>query len=167
MGDGGMICCDDENDAKWFKKMRFYGQDGTEITGVGVNSRMDEFQCAVVNAKMETFMEMTKARVAIAEEYKKFVRGIKANGNCIYHQFVVMFDRRNRVIEDLEESKISYMIHYPMHVSEMVALSGIKNYVGFIVNDKILSLPCHAFMSQEDIDSVVSFLRCHADMECK
>jgi dTDP-4-amino-4,6-dideoxygalactose transaminase len=157
MGDGGMICFNDEEDLDYFKKIRFYGQKNGLIEEIGINSRMDEFQAAVVNAKLDHFKGLNYKRIATATRYKKIISGIFSR-NSVYHQFTVLFNNREEILKELNARSIPYMIHYPYHLSEMEALSGIYNEVGFRVNDKIVSLPVHPFMQETDIAIIEEFL---------
>ena len=108
MGDGGMICFDNEEDVDFFKKIRFYGQKGSDVFFPGMNSRMDEFQAAVVNSKIDKFHELNQRRREIAARYKKIIHGVKDN-NSVYHQFVVLFNNRDEIIKQLNKRKIPYM----------------------------------------------------------
>jgi len=152
MGDGGMICSD--NNLDYFKKARFYGVDDGIL---GVNSRMDEFQAAVVNSKLGSFTKLNQRRIEIAERYKKIVKGIKVNSNSVYHQFVVQFKDRNEVIKKL--NGIPYMIHYENHVNEIPVLRGRFNpEVHYRVNDRIISLPVHPYLTNSEMEQVEDFL---------
>lgn len=143
MGDGGMICTNHKGDAEYLKKIRFYGYgDDRQLEYTGVNSRMDEWQAAVVNAKMPEFERFNEIRIATAMKYKNYIKGIKDNG-CVYHQFPVQFNNREMIIEELGKSEIPYMIHYP-HQGE--------------ISERILSLPIHPFLTTGEVDSVCKFL---------
>jgi dTDP-4-amino-4,6-dideoxygalactose transaminase len=157
MGDGGMICSN--KDLEIFKKMRFYGQNNGTIEFVGINSRMDEFQASIVNVKLNKFQELNDIRISIANRYKKIVKGVKERGRCVYHQFVMLVNDRNKVIEILQNNKIPYMIHYPKHISTMVHTSRLDSpEVENIVNDKVISLPCHPFLLESDINKIEEVL---------
>jgi len=110
MGDGGMICSN--NTIDYCRSARFYGVDENIL---GINSRMDEFQAAIVRVKIPYLHELNNRRKKIAKFYKTFVDGITVNSNCVYHQFVVRFKNRDQIIKN-----IPYMIHYPKHVNELL-----------------------------------------------
>lgn len=172
MGDGGAICTNDKTAYEELLKMRNYGLSpsgggkGEEIIHAGINSRMGELECAVVNAKLGSFEQFFEKRRAIASRYKKIIAGIRINSNCIYHQFTVLFNEREKIIAELTVREIPFMIHYPQHISEMPVFlpspegegQGMRSEVGFRVNDKIISLPCHPFMQEEHIQKVEEFL---------
>lgn len=164
-GDGGAICTDDKQAYQEMMAMRFYGmQDGT-IHTAGINSRMGELECAVINAKMDNFEQFIEKRRAIANRYKKIVDGFHINSNCIYHQFTVLFNERDMIVQELEKQGIPYMIHYPKHVSDMPAFEYLKHTPAYRVNDKIISLPCHPFMQEEHIQQVEAFLKQYKQYE--
>jgi dTDP-4-amino-4,6-dideoxygalactose transaminase len=154
MGDGGMICSS-FNDLSVFKKLRFYGYDTDEV---GINSRMDEFQASILMAKLQGFDSLNMTRRGIAQRYMQHVQGVRVLDYCIYHQFVVQFNDRNRILAELDKRDIPHAIHYPQHVSEMDTLKGLHNQVTYRVNDKVVSLPVHPFMSDTEISKVEDFL---------
>lgn len=166
MGDGGMICFNDENDLEYFKKIRFYGQKNNFIDEIGLNSRMDEFQAAVVNSKIRSFQKLNNKRIQIANRYKKIIKGIKVNDYSVYHQFTVLFKNRDKIMNELNKNKIPFMIHYPNHVSEMIALRGSYNEVKYRINDKIISLPIHSFLEENEIQMIEEFLYKNKNEEC-
>jgi len=160
MGDGGCIVGNDLKAEQYFRRARFYGQDGRKgvVQKKGINSRMDEIQCAIVNAKFDTFQKLTEKRIEIAQRYLEIVQGITWRPGAVYHLFPILFHNREKVIAEMEKRQIPYVIHYEQHVSEMPALRGLNGKVGYRVNDKILSIPCHAFMKEDEIQKVEEFL---------
>lgn len=165
MGDGGMICCNKDDDYDFFSKYKFYGQHNNNIEFIGINSRMDEIQSMILNIKTKHFNNFNEKRIEIANRYKKHIKGIKVNTNSVFHQFTVLFNDRELIQKKLDIGGIPYIIHYPKHVSEIPALKGIHNEVGFRVNDKILSLPVHPFLSEMDILRIENFLEQYKDYE--
>jgi len=159
MGDGGMICLNDKEQSEFYKKFRFYGQNKGNIEFVGINSRMDEFQSSVVLAKLNHFESLNDRRVEIASRYKKIIQGYKVNTKSVYHLFTSMFEDRASVIKEMNEREIPHMIHYQNHITDIPALHGINaNITGVRVSDKIISIPCHPFLSESDIQRVEEFL---------
>jgi len=163
MGDGGMICTNE--DPEIFKQLRFYGQSGADIHRVGINSRMDEMQAAIVRSKLSGFTLLNQNRREICERYRKIVRSYDIREGCVFHQFVVLFNKRDVVVDALRESSIPFIIHYKHHVSEVAALSGKFNKVSYRVNDKCISLPCHPFMNTSEIEQIEEFLYKHQEYE--
>lgn len=169
MGDGGMILTDFKDDMEYFKKLRFYGQDkGKVVLEYGVNSRMDEIQCGIINVKLHKFQKLNDIRNSIANRYNKIVKGMKINKygiglsknpKCVYHQYVLQFNERDKIIEELNKRDIPYMIHYPHHIPDMEVMKcGLNDEVGYRVNNKVLSLPVHPFMREIEVQQVEEFL---------
>ncbi len=158
MGDGGLISTK-KNDAEYFKKYRFYGQLGRNMQFVGVNSRMDEFQAGIVLSKINDFQKLNDRRREIACIYSEFVQGIIPRGHCVYHQFPIMFSNRARAIKKLNEMQIPYIVHYEKHVTDFSFLNKHLYSTGFRVNENILSIPIHPFLSEDDISKVCDFLK--------
>ena len=167
MGDGGMICSKRERDKEWFEKYRFYGQNykTREAEFVGINSRIDEFQASIVNSKIDKFQKLNDVRIKIAKRYKKIVKGMTTRGHCVYHQFPVMFNDRDRAIKRLREKKIPYVIHYDNHVTDFDFLNPLSYKVSNRICNSILSVPCHPFMEDNDIQKVEEFLYDFKDEE--
>lgn len=177
-GDGGMILTNSKEDMEYFKKIRFYGQErGKVVLEHGVNSRMDEIQCGIINVKLNKFQKLNDARISIAERYKKIIKGINTEKNkvgirftnnprCVYHQFPVLFNERDKTIKELNKREIPYMIHYPYHLPDMKPLRGKHNEVGYRINDKIISLPVHPFLKEIEIQQIEEFLDEFKGYEC-
>lgn len=161
LGDGGMICTNDEEFAQAFKEIRFYGfnKQNKVKRFYGVNSRMDEWQCAVINAKLGLFQELNANRKDTAIRYQNIIKGIKINDNCVFHQFPVLWENRQEIEKELTKENIPYMIHYPYHVCDFIPLQGKSQaVVNFRVSERILSLPIHPFLKENQVEKVEEFL---------
>lgn len=155
MGDGGMICLNDPEEAAYYRKYRFYGQASGVIEFVGVNSRLDETQASILIAKLPFLDQLNDRRIEIANRYKKIVRGYKVKTKSVYHLFTLLVNNRDLVLKELVQNEIPYMIHYSSHVTDHKALHGNNNNnVGFYVADKIVSIPCHPFLLESDIQKI-------------
>lgn len=131
MGDGAAILMDDKLTYTAMLELK--------------SSSMSEMECAVVNAKLDKFEHLIEKRRNIAGRYKKIVDGIRINSNCIYQQFTVLFNERDKVIEQLKNLNIPFTI--PSSIFE-------DN-----ISSKIISLPCHPFMHENHIQMVEEFLK--------
>lgn len=130
IGDGGAILMDDK-------------PTHTALLGLKT-SVMGEMECAVVNSKLDKFEHLIEKRRNIAGRYKKIVDGIRINSNCIYQQFIVIFNERDKVIDQLKKQNIPFMV--PDSIFEDVSI-------------KLISLPCHPFMNEAQINMVETFLK--------
>ena len=122
-----------------------------------MNSRMDEIQCSIVNAKFPRFMELTEKRRSICRRYLDIVEGIAWSEGAVFHQFPILVSDREAVLRIMDEESIPHMIHYPRHVSDFWDARA-NGEVGYRVSDKILSLPCHPFMTEGHVAKMERFL---------
>jgi dTDP-4-amino-4,6-dideoxygalactose transaminase len=166
MGDGGMICTR-MGDEEYFRKFRFYGQLGRNMEFVGVNSRIDEFQAGIVLSKLSKFHELNEKRKEIACRYSEFVAGIKPRGNCVYHQFPLLLKNRKKVINLMKNLEIPYIIHYEKHVTDFTFLNCLNYKTNFRVSDKVLSIPVHPFLKENEIHKICEFLKMVSEYEIK
>lgn len=162
IGDGGCIVSD--LDLSEFKRLRFYGQKNGMIKEVGVNSRMDEFQAAVVNSKAGRLDWMNAKRQKIAYQYNEIAGNMFSES--VYHQYPILFKDREKVIGIANKMGVPTIIHYPHHYPDMPALRGVRNLVERRVSDKILSVPINPWMTEKEVDLVYKFLKEVKIYEC-
>ncbi|HWP24301.1 MAG TPA: DegT/DnrJ/EryC1/StrS family aminotransferase [Candidatus Binatia bacterium] len=122
-GDGGAVVTDDPIVASRLRALRNYGwSDESRISiHVGVNSRLDELQAAILNVLLPHLDEGNLERLAIAEEYRRSLEGVDGlnlPGNdpgAVYHQFAVTVDARRDAVRDFLASRgIGTGVHYPL-----------------------------------------------------
>lgn len=177
-GDGGAVFTDDD---KWADLVRSYcvhgkGKDKYDNVRIGMNSRLDTLQAAILLEKLQFFDEEIEKCNWVAEEYSKRLNGyvqiplVKEGMYSSWAQYTICF-QNNKVREQaavfLKESGIPTAIYYrkPMHLQEAF---GDYKFIELTctVTEKIcdccLSLPMHAYMNEDDIgyicDSVRKFL---------
>ena len=131
---------------------------------VGHNYRMEGIQGAVLDVKLKYLKEWTEKRRKNAEAYREYLKDLKeiilpiqmAEGNHVYHLFVVRASRRDELIEFLQQNGIYTGIHYPIPCHLQKAYSSLNYKPGeFQVSEKyskeILSLPMYAELTNEEI----------------
>ena len=135
-GDAGAVVTNDERVAEVLRKLRNYGSRikyHNEI--MGVNSRMDEIQAAMLDIKLKHLDELNIERQAIASIYKHSIKNPaiilpkqRERANHVYHQFVVRTKRRNEFQAFLKENGIETVIHYPVppHLAECFQWCGYQ-----------------------------------------
>lgn len=170
MGDGGAIITNDKQIALTIKKIRNYGSDKKYCHDIlGMNSRLDEIQSAVLRIKLKHLDEINKERVALSNYYSD---GIKTRDiilpkikGCIeshvFHLYVVRIKgNRELFIEYLENHNIKTQIHYPTPIH----LSKCYDYLNHGLGDfpmseayasQSLSLPLYNGMYNDEIDYVI------------
>lgn len=167
-GDAGAIVTDDKELAYRIKMFRNYGSRvkyHNEI--LGINSRLDEIQAALLRVKLKYLKELNKERQNIADEYLRKIKNnnlilpkIRNGADHVYHQFVIRTENRDRFFAYLKDNGIEVAIHYPIppHLAECYKPMGYK--VGdFPITEKfaneVLSMPIYNGMSKKEIEYVI------------
>lgn len=151
-GDGGSISTNSQHLAEICKKIRNYGgSQKYQHDIIGVNSRLDEIQAAVLRVKLRRLHSQNCKRKEIARIYNKFIRNpqvtlpeVPQNVNSVWHLFVIQTEDRNRLRDFLGGHGIETQIHYPKAIFQHKALSDMFNgtYTTSIqLVERILSIP--------------------------
>jgi dTDP-4-amino-4,6-dideoxygalactose transaminase len=172
LGDAGVIVTNDAAVAQRTSRMRNYGQsERYHHPELGLNSRLDEVQAALLLARMEWLSEFTDRRRQIAESYRTEVRHSALvhlvppsdPGAHVYHLYVLNCERRNELQRHLERRGVQSLIHYPVPAHRQPPLTGAATDPLGLANSEhhaatCLSLPCHPQMTQADVTAVVEAL---------
>jgi dTDP-3-amino-3,4,6-trideoxy-alpha-D-glucose transaminase len=172
MGDGGALLTDHENLASLARALRDYGQTGKyQHTYLGMNSRLDELHAATMSdALLPRLSDFTRRRREIAASYRSRIASetleVPPEPNSsysVYHLFPVLVrGDRQSFQEHLRAQGIQNAVHYPVLIPDQSALSGQSYEIeGELTNarlfaEKEVSLPIHPFMSDDDVERVVS-----------
>ena len=181
-GDGGAIFTNDDELAKVLRQIARHGQDRRyHHIRVGVNSRLDTLQAAILLPKLEIFAEEVTLRQQVAERYNSLLgeRGasstrhceersdaaihiqrphIEAHNTSVYAQYTIQVDNREQVQAKLKAAGIPTAVHYPIPLNKQpaVADANVQLPVGDAVAEKVMSLPMHPYMTEDDQKRVVS-----------
>jgi dTDP-4-amino-4,6-dideoxygalactose transaminase len=170
-GDGGMLTTNDEEFAAKLRMLRVHG---TKVRYyhelVGVNSRLDTIQAAILLVKLRHLDEWTERRRAHAALYRELLADAdvvlpsESNGRHIYNQFTIRVKNRDRVKARLAEAGIGAEIYYPvpLHLQECYAGLGYKAG-DFPESEKacqeVLALPIEEGLSDADVEAVAAALK--------
>ncbi|MBR6344815.1 MAG: DegT/DnrJ/EryC1/StrS family aminotransferase [Lachnospiraceae bacterium] len=170
-GDGGAIVTDSEEYRDRIKMLRNYGSSVRYYNDeVGVNSRLDEIQAALLSVRLAHMDELTKEKKEIGARYLEKIRNdkfvlpkIAEGSDHIFHQFVIRSKERAKLIDYLNEKNISTIIHYPVppHLSKAYEYLGIKKGTLPITEqyaDEVLSIPMYNGLTKEEQDYVIKAL---------
>ncbi len=134
-GDAGAVWTADEELAQRLRQLRNYGQtDRYRHESVGINSRLDELQAAVLTAKLPHLSGWNQRRVELAAGLRSRLAGLPLTlpaeapaGAHVHHLFVVRTGRRDRVRAHLAERGIGTQVHYPIavHLQEAYRYLGV------------------------------------------
>ena len=171
-GDGGAIFTDDENLAKAMDQIHRHGQDRRyHHIRMGLNSRLDTLQAAVLLAKMTKFDEEIKRREEVGKRYTRLfkdVKGIKTptvkdDNTCVYAQYTIVVENRDELQAKLKEKGIPTAVHYPIPLNKQPIFENMS-HVGEIPNaeyvaEHVISLPMSAWLKDEDMDYIVAVIK--------
>ena len=170
-GDAGAVVVNDEKLAKEFKVFRNYGSEKRYYNKVvGANSRLDELQAGLLRVRLSHMQELTDEKVKIADRYSREIKNEKIQlptlvegATCVWHQYVIRCEERDRLIDYLNAKEIGTIIHYPIppHLAEAYQYLGHKE--GFLpitehLAKTVLSIPMYNGMTEEEQTYVIEAL---------
>jgi dTDP-4-amino-4,6-dideoxygalactose transaminase len=171
-GDAGALTCSDPLIAQKVRQLAQYGQQAPyHHTHLGLNSRLDEIQAALLVSRLSRLEAWNTRRKAIASFYHREIRHpqitLLAPSNHpeshVYHQFVVCTEFRKQLRQFLADRAIETLVHYPVPAHQQPALnaprcdpSGLPQTEKF--TQTCLSLPCHPGLTDLEVERVASTL---------
>ncbi len=169
LGDAGAVTTNDENLAKQIKVLRNYGSEVKYYNEVvGVNSRLDELQAALLLVKLNAMDKITAHKRALASIYLNNLKAdfilpqVHPDFFDVYHIFNVRHPKRNELKDYLLKNEIKTEIHYPVAPNKQKAMQGIldkqQTPLAEEIHQTTLSLPISYFHTKEDIERVVEVM---------
>ncbi|QER40990.1 DegT/DnrJ/EryC1/StrS family aminotransferase [Acinetobacter suaedae] len=166
-GDGGAIFTSDDELAKVIRQIARHGQDKRyHHIRVGVNSRLDTIQAAILLPKLEILYDEMQARQKVAEVYNQLFNqaGIQTtpylepDNTSAWAQYTIQVDNRADVQEKLKAQGIPTAVHYPIPLNKQpaVADASVVLPVGDAIAERVMSLPMHPYLSFEDQLKIVA-----------
>lgn len=164
-GDGGAIFTNDDELAKVMRQIARHGQDRRyHHVRVGVNSRLDTLQAAILLPKLAVLDEEIAQRRQVAQRYTQLLGqyGIGASPHIETHntsawaQYTIQVDCRQQVQEQLKAAGIPTAVHYPIPLNKQPAVADAHVYlpVGDAVAQKVTSLPMHPYLDEDSLQRV-------------
>lgn len=168
-GDGGAIFTNDDELAKVIRQIARHGQDKRyHHIRVGVNSRLDTIQAAILLPKLEILDDEMQARQKVAEIYNQLFNQagihttpyLEAHNTSAWAQYTIQVDNRAEVQEKLKDQGIPTAVHYPIPLNKQpaVADSEIHLPIGDAIAEKVMSLPMHPYLTIEAQEKIVQAL---------
>lgn len=166
LGDGGAVATDDADLGKRLRAIANYGSSEKYVNDVmGVNSRLDEIQAAVLNIKLKYIEQENEARRRVASFYINNIKNEKIilpqmpvnKLEHVWHLFVVRCEQRNELQLHLEKSGIQTLIHYPIppHLQKAYAQYNQLHFpVTEQIHQEVLSLPISSVLTDEEMKKV-------------
>lgn len=170
-GDGGMCFTNDESLAQALREIRAHGQSKRYYhTRIGVNSRLDTLQAAILLSKFEIFEEEIGLRNEVAERYTKllseFVQTplIRKENLSVWAQYSIEVDNRDKIAEDLKAQGIPTAVHYPMPLHLQPAMSYLRYSEGEFplaerAGARVLCLPMHPYLKSSEQEQIADAIQ--------
>lgn len=171
MGDGGAIFCHDKTLSDKIKSIASHGQkERYSFDCVGINSRLDTIQAAILAVKLPYLDTNIKKKRTIANRYfseldkiTSLVLPTKNNeGNHSYNQFTIQVKNRDLIKRKLAEKGIPTMVYYPKPLHQQPAY--LKYFTSPLpvseqLCETVLSLPIHPVLSEQEQDYIIKTLK--------
>ncbi|MFT6155871.1 MAG: UDP-2-acetamido-2-deoxy-ribo-hexuluronate aminotransferase [Neolewinella sp.] len=168
-GDGGAIFTNDDELAVVMRQIARHGQDRRyHHIRVGVNSRLDTLQAAILLPKLEIFPEEVSLRQQVAAKYDQLLKEVGITSmpfvekhNCsVYAQYTIQLGNRADVVSRLSAAGVPTAVHYPIPLNKQPAVRDetVSMPVGDRMAGRVMSLPMHAYLCLQDQCAVISEL---------
>lgn len=173
-GDGGAVCTTNTAFAEKVAQLRNYGQKARyQHELLGINSRLDELQAAVLRVKLKHLSDWNEKRRNLAKLYDDTVNTIQGLWHlpkqlgAVYHLYPIQVDRRDEVLAKLRENGVDGQIHYPTLISEQHCYSGLFDHSGseqtfpiaFRATRRLISLPIFPYLTAAEVNQVGKVLK--------
>lgn len=169
-GDGGAVFTSDDELAKVIRQIARHGQDRRyHHVRVGVNSRLDTLQAAILLPKLAVFDEEIALRQVVAGLYLEQLQRVEQlvlpvvepHNQSVWAQFTVRVKNRDAVQKHLQAAGVPTAVHYPIPLNRQpaVADAAVQLPVGDLVAGEVMSLPMHPNLDDSTQSQVISSLR--------
>ncbi len=168
-GDGGALFTDNDDYADLLRSLRIHGKGTDKYNNVrlGLNSRLDTLQAAVLQVKLRHFDDELQAVNHVAERYTELLCGkvqvpeIPEGMVSSWAQYTIQIENRDEVQTRLKAAGIPSMVYYPRTMSRQAAFSHLNQQpcpVADRLSKTVLSLPMHPYLTDEEIEIVASLI---------
>ncbi|NUT76994.1 DegT/DnrJ/EryC1/StrS family aminotransferase [Pseudomonas sp. C1C7] len=169
-GDGGVMFTDNESIAVVLRQIARHGQDRRyHHVRVGVNSRIDTLQAAILLEKLTIFDEEVELRQSVAKRYDALLSeaGVKSipfihpDNKSVFAQYTIRVEQRDSLQKTLSNFGVPTVVHYPIPLNKQPAVAdhSVSLPIGDEVARTVLSLPMHPYLREADQSQIVQFLK--------
>ena len=177
-GDGGAVFTDNDEWAQLMNSYRVHGKgtDKYDNVRIGMNSRLDTMQAAILQVKLHAFDQEVAAVNKAADHYTQLLKDyvktpvIPEGFGSSWAQYTIQLhdeQQRNRLQAALKEAGIPSMVYYPKTMHAQTAFSNLQSsifnlqystYVSNRLCATVLSLPMHPYLEDADIENICATL---------
>lgn len=171
-GDGGACFTDNDEWAALMESYKVHGKGEMKYDNVriGMNSRLDTLQAAILLVKFKAFRDYELTDInEVARRYSEMLKGVvkytpvvEAGSYSSWAQYTIQLEsreQRDRVQRELKEKGIPTMVYYPKPMHCQTAYKEEKIYGACpnaeLLSETVLSLPIHPYMTRDEIEEVV------------
>ncbi|WP_455478119.1 DegT/DnrJ/EryC1/StrS family aminotransferase [Bartonella sp. B10] len=171
-GDGGAMMTNNDDLAEILRSIIFHGKGETQYDNVriGLNSRLDTIQAAILLEKLAIFEDEMEKRVRIAQRYfdglKDVVQvpDVGKDIRCAYAQYTIKVENRDGLKDYLQENSIPTMVYYKTPLHKQPAYKHFPYVAGSLsvsesLANSVLSLPMHPYLTKSDQDMIIQRIR--------
>jgi len=170
-GDGGLVTTNSDETAAKVKQLRNHGSDVRYYHDViGFNSRLDDMQAVVLRAKLKRIDRYNASRRHAAHLYSELMADLPLEtpyedgmGVHVYHQYTLLADRRDEILEALQAKQIGCAVYYPVPLHQQNVFkeqcAGVSLPVTEAIAARCLSLPICSELSDETVKEIVAVIR--------
>jgi dTDP-4-amino-4,6-dideoxygalactose transaminase len=169
LGDGGAVITRDAALAERIMRLRNGGQtDRYRHVEIGVNSRLDEMQAAILRSRLPLLRTRTEQRRALARQYRSLLEGApvavppEIDPGHVYHLFPIRSHHRPTLQDRLRASGIETLVHYPTVISRQPAFESLNPADcahAVRAAGEVLSLPLYPGLSADAVAMVAEAVR--------
>ena len=172
-GDGGAIFTDDNELADKIDSIRLHGKGNQKYDNIriGLNSRLDTLQAAILIEKLKIFPEELQLRAKISDTYSSKLENLnylkvpklQDHIKSAWAQYTLIVQNRNEIMAKLQSKDIPSVIYYPKTLDTQ---DGYKKFpsvssgldVSHHLMDSVMSLPMHPYLSEEKIEDITQVI---------
>ncbi len=170
-GDGGLVGTNSDETAEMLKQLRNHGSKVRYYHDViGFNSRLDEMQAVVLRAKLKRIDRYNDSRRHVAHLYSELMADLPLEtpyedgiGRHVYHQYTLLSDRRDEILEALQAKNIACSVFYPVPLHQQNVFkedcAGLSLPNTEAIAARCLSLPICSELSDESVKEIVAVIR--------
>ena len=169
-GDGGLVVTNSDDTAKKLKMLRNHGSDVRYFHDViGYNSRLDEIQAVVLRAKLKRIDQYNQSRRRAAHLYSELMADLPIStpfegglGEHVYHQYTLLSDQRDEIMQSLQDKQIACAIYYPVPLHQQNVFKQEYANISLPITESVasscFSLPICPSLSDQNIKEIVAVI---------
>lgn len=173
-GDGGAVFTNNDEDAESINSIRLHGKGSQKYDNVrvGLNSRLDTIQAAILIEKLKIFPRELNLRSGVADMYNNLLSSVCKTPMLLPHnksawaQYTLQLENRDDLQKSLKDKGIPTAVYYPIPLSKQIGYQhhpsvscGLEK--SEILSQTVLSLPMHPYLQEDDISHICSEIEVH------